>query len=134
MINTRFFIILSFVISTIILLGPTLEVRSLDIHKSNANQLNATKEPKEVENVIEKILSYVSAHRLDDPMIEVEPHIFVKKSNLKGIVIEDKTYYYSLFPHASFDPVSVGKVSKNEVTIIYDDEKATIPVIIYTIN
>lgn len=111
----RFFFVLSLIISTLVLLGPTLEVSS-------------------VEKVIEKVLSYATVHQHDDPLIEIEPLIFVKKSNLEGIVIEGKTYFYSLFPHSSFDPVALGKVNENEVTVIYDDENATIPVIIYTIN
>jgi hypothetical protein len=139
MLKKRFLFVLSIIISTSVLIGPSFEVNSYDIDKPEDIDTPeiyssvATNEYTE-EQVIEKVLSYVSMHQNNDPLIEVEPHILVKRSNIEGIVINGQIYFYSLFPHASFDPVALGKVSENEVTIIHDDKKATIPVIIYTMK
>lgn len=139
MIRKRLLFVLCIIISTSVLVGPSFEVNSSeidtleDIDMPYIDSPVATNEYTE-EQVIEMVLSYVSKHQKNDPLIEVEPHILVKRSNIEGIVINGQTYFYSLFPHASFDPVALGKVSENEITIIHDDEKATIPVIIYTMK
>jgi hydroxymethylpyrimidine pyrophosphatase-like HAD family hydrolase len=118
--------LISLTVLAVALLGTVIYTPNLNIVK--AQELNE----EEVEKITKEVLSYVSTTREDDPFIEVESNIFIKESNYKGITINDQTYYYSLSPHMSYDPVSRGKMDLEDVNIIYNDNNAEIPVIIYT--
>lgn len=88
---------------------------------------------KDLEEVSEIMFSYIENLRIDDPLIEAEQDLWVKKSNVKGIEINGQIYFYSLSPHMSFDPLSREEVSFSEVELKYYPDDA-FPVIIYTIN
>jgi DNA/RNA endonuclease YhcR with UshA esterase domain len=84
--------------------------------------------------IVEKMLGYIEGEQADDPLVEVEDGIFVKSSNVHGILIDGTRYYYSLFPHMSFDPVVAAKIGEEQVTIFYQDDDPAFPVIIYTVD
>lgn len=78
------------------------------------------------------LFQFIDHKKENDPFIEVENGVFVKKSNLQGIKLNGKTYYYSLYPHMSYDPLSLGKLAKEEINVIYRNDDENFPVIIYT--
>lgn len=86
------------------------------------------------EKVIAEMTSYVTQHRDDDPLMEVEPGVWVKTSNVKGINIDGETYYYSLAPHMSYDPVSRGEMSEEDVNVVYWDDDPEVSLLIYKLN
>lgn len=88
----------------------------------------------DVEKIVDDVTSYVTQHRDDDPLVEVEADVWVKTSNVKGIDIEGETYYYSLAPHMSYDPVSRGEMSVEDVDIVYWDDDPEVPLLIYKIK
>jgi hydroxymethylpyrimidine pyrophosphatase-like HAD family hydrolase len=122
----RFVALFNVAIFAVALLGTVIYIS--DVNIAFAQELN----DEEVEKIKEEVLSYVSETRDDDPFIEVESNIYVKESNYKGITINEQTYYYSLFPHMSYDPVTRGEIDRVDVNIIYKDSDAEIPIIIYT--
>jgi hypothetical protein len=126
--SIRFVSLLSLSILAVALLGTVMY--NSDVNIVLAQELN----DEETEKIKERVLSYVSEIRDDDPFIEVESNIFVKESNYKGIKINGQIYYYSLFPHMSYDPVTRGEIDREDVNIIYKDDNEEIPVIIYTIK
>jgi hypothetical protein len=70
---------------------------------------------------------------VDDPMIEVANGIFVRESNLHGVVVDGVKYFYAIQGHQSFDPLSRGDVSSARIEIIHQTQGA-FPLIIYTIK
>jgi hypothetical protein len=126
--NKRLITLLSIIVFIISLVG--LGIDPLNLNPSLAYESNNI----EIEKIKKEIYSYVHKHREDDPLIEVESNIHIKESNVNGVSIDGKTYFYSLFPHMSYDPVSRGEVSKNEVNIIFEGQDEKIPIIIYTIK
>jgi hypothetical protein len=126
--SKRFVSLLNMTILAVALLGTVIYISDINI------ALAQGLENEEIEKIKEEVLSYVSETRDDDPLIEVESNIFVKESNYKGVTINNQTYYYSLFPHMSYDPVSRGEITREDVEIIYKDNDAEISVIIYTIK
>lgn len=83
------------------------------------------------DQVVDEVLSYVETQREDDPLMEVESGIWVKTSNVKGVKVNGDTYYYSLWPHMSFDPVARGEVTEDEVDVVYEDDDSDMPLVIY---
>ncbi len=81
------------------------------------------------------ILSYLDHERADDPLIQVGNHIWIKASNVNGVVIGGQTFYYRLSPDASFDPVSRGAADPRDLVIwqVIHAEDSQI-VIIYTLG
>jgi hypothetical protein len=126
--NKRLITLLSIIVLIISFVG--LGIDPLNPNTSLAQESNKI----EIEKIKEEIYSYAHKHREDDPLIEVESNIHIKESNVYGVSIDGKTYFYSLFPHMSYDPVSRGDASRNEVNIIYDGQDEKIPIIIYTIK
>lgn len=88
----------------------------------------------DLEKVVEVVGSYADRQRDDDPLIEVEPGIWAKQSNVKGVEIDGVTYYYNLSPHMSYDPVSRNAVRKRDITIVYEDGDTEVPMVIYKLR
>jgi hypothetical protein len=137
--NKHLVSLLCLIILAIALFGTVIYISDINIalaqeinHEENERSVKV--EIKEDLEVKEEVLSYISETRDDDPFIEVESNIFIKESNYKGITINDKTYFYSLSPHMSYDPVTRGEVEIEDVNVIYNDNDAEAPVIIYTIR
>jgi hypothetical protein len=123
--SKRFVSLLSLIVLAVAVLGTVIYIPEINI--ALAQEFN----DGEVQ-IKERVLSYISETRDDDPFIEVESNIFIKESNYKGIKINGKTYFYSLSPHMSYDPVTRGEMDRKDVNVIYNDKNAEIPVIIYT--
>lgn len=126
--SKRFVLLLSLTILAVALLGTVSYISEVNI--ALAQELN----DGEIEKIKEEVLSYVSDTRDDDPFMEVGSNIFVKESNYKGITFNDQTYYYSLFPHMSYDPVTRGEFDREDVNVIYKDNHSDISVTIYTLK
>lgn len=124
--SKRFVSLLSLIVLAVALFGTVIYIPEINI--ALAQEFN----DGEVEKIKKEVLSYISETRDDDPFIEVESNIFIKESNYKGITINGKTYFYSLSPHMSYDPVTRGEMDREDVKVIYNDKNAEIPAIIYT--
>ncbi len=90
--------------------------------------------PITVEEVVATVLSYVENERPDDPLVQVADGVWAKRSNYFGITIGGTVYYYALFPHASFDPLSRGAVSRDQVRIVRTLGESGFRIIIYVIR
>lgn len=69
-----------------------------------------------------------------DPLITTPDGHQVKSSNYNGVMIGGVVYYYSLAPHISYDPLSRGEVTMNQIVVkerIEADEG--FPILVYTI-
>ena len=87
-----------------------------------------------LQDVIKEVLSYAEQERADDPLVEIEPDVWVKSSNVSGVEVMGDTYYYTLLPHMSFEPVARGEAGLNRITIVYEDNETTHPIVIYQLN
>lgn len=87
-----------------------------------------------LQNVVDEVLMYAEHERADDPLVEIEPAVWVKSSNFSGVDVMGETYYYTLLPHMSFDPIARGEVGLDDVTIVYEDDNATHPIVIYQLK
>lgn len=99
--------------------------------ESSYSQNPDRSEAQKLDSIIQQIIEYAQTEQEDDPYIEIEPNLWIKQSNYKGIKLNGQTYYYSLFPHMSYDPVSRGEIDAEDITIIYHDEQSEFPIIIY---
>lgn len=86
------------------------------------------------QDVIATVLSYVESERPDDPLIQVDDGVWVKRSNYSGVTIGRTVYYYALLPHASFDPLSRGLVSADQVQVIHVLDYAEFRILIYVVT
>jgi len=120
----------------LVLLGAVLSVLvALPRHEPQpvaAAQPSAS--PPTEEDIVTTILSYVDSERPDDPLIQVDDGVWVKRSNYQGVTIGSVVYYYALLPHASFDPLSRGAVSADQVQIIRILDDPGFRILIYTIT
>ncbi len=80
------------------------------------------------------IVSYIDSEREDDPLVQVRPGIWAKRSNVEGVLINGTRYYYALLPHASFDPLSRGEVSLDDIQIVQEISEGDFTIVIYTIR
>jgi len=90
--------------------------------------------PITVDEVVATVLSYVENERPDDLLIQVDDGVWAKRSNYFGIAVGGTVYYYAVFPHASFDPLSRGAVSMDQVRIIRTVGAPGFRIIIYVIR
>ncbi len=79
------------------------------------------------------VLSYASQGRAGDELVEVRPGVWAKSSNIYGLSIDGATYYYQVSPHASFDPLSQGRVGAGEVRVVQIFEESGFDVVVYVI-
>ena len=68
-----------------------------------------------------------------DPIIEVQPGITARESNIRGFRLSERTYYYYIVGAKNFDPLSLGRVKSEQVEVLFRDESGPQPVVIYTI-
>lgn len=69
-----------------------------------------------------------------DPLIEVEPGVVARASNVRGFTRHGFTYYYYFEGTRGFDPLSRGAVSADNVEIVLRDEgPGHVPLVIYHI-
>jgi hypothetical protein len=94
---------------------------------------NTSDQKQSKDEVVNKVMQYVEG-MIDEEFV-VYDDMEIKNSNFNGIKIDGMTYYYSLSPHQSFDPLSRGKVTKDKINVItIVDPEGDFPVAIYTIK
>lgn len=123
------------IVASLLALGIILHVGpSQMFYIASAEELEYSKEESVAfDEKIDYIFSYISDLREDDPLIEVEQDIWIKRSNIEGIEIDEQTYFYTLFPHMSYDPVIRGEVASEDIEIVYERD-GEIPVLIYKLK
>lgn len=70
----------------------------------------------------------------DDPLLEVQPDISVRESNVRGFSLNGVIYYYYVEGNQNFDPFSRGAVTFDQIEILLRDAEGPLPVVIYTIR
>jgi hypothetical protein len=70
---------------------------------------------------------------VNDPLIEVQPGINVRESNMRGLSVDGTTYFYYVEGNQNFDPLSRGAVSENQVDVLLRDTRGPLPLVVYTI-
>lgn len=83
---------------------------------------------------IDLVKTYIVQQREDDPLVEIEPGVWVKTSNISGVQVDGTTYYYNLSPHMSFDPVSRGLLKPSMIDVVYKDKDPDVSYIIYKLR
>lgn len=71
---------------------------------------------------------------VNDPLIEVQPGISVRESNVRGFMLNGVVYYYYVEGNQNFDPLSRGAVDQDRVEVLLRDADGPLPVVIYTIH
>ncbi len=82
------------------------------------------------EDIVSYVATFIEGTSSNDKMIEWEEDLWIKDSNVNGVMYRGTKYYYSLSPHMSFDPVSLGEVAMSNIRIINKNAEY----IIYTLN
>lgn len=82
--------------------------------------------------VVEAVRARVSG-AVDDRLIEVQPGLSVRESNLRGFKLGDATFFYYLEGGANFDPLSRGEVSADQVEVLLRDSSGPQTLVIYRI-
>ncbi|MBI3942618.1 MAG: hypothetical protein HY326_06345 [Chloroflexi bacterium] len=93
-------------------------------------------DPNQVESVI---MGYVDGTiNRPDPLVVVgdaHTNAYAKSSNVNGVVVNGQRYFYSLGPHLSYDPLSLGIVKRQDIRIILQiDDADGFNVLIYQIG
>ena len=68
-----------------------------------------------------------------DPSITLANGLKVKSSNYRGVRIGETTYYYSLSPRPSYDPLARGEVTSDQIDVVVIRGDYPNRVMIYTI-
>ena len=68
-----------------------------------------------------------------DPSITLANGLKVKSSNYRGVRIGGTTYYYSLSPRPSYDPLARGEVTSDQINVVVIRGDYPNRVMIYTI-
>ena len=71
---------------------------------------------------------------VNDPLIEVQPGISVRESNLRGFNLNDVVYYYYVVGNQNFDPLSRNLVSSDQIEVVLRDDEGPLPLVIYRIR
>jgi hypothetical protein len=71
---------------------------------------------------------------MNDPLVEVQPGISVRESNLRGFYLNDVVYYYYVVGNQNFDPLSRGLVRSDQIEVVLRDDEAPLPLVIYRIR
>lgn len=98
-----------------------------------AGAQQAQARPELYPQAVEAIRQHMTDER-PDPMVEVAPHILARQSNVGGVMVEGVTFYYAMLGHQSFDPLSMGRVAEEQVTVVHQSDSPAFPFIIYYIN
>lgn len=69
-----------------------------------------------------------------DPLIEVQPGISVRESNVRGFRLNGTIYYYYIEGNQNFDPFSRGVVSSDRIEVLLRDDAGPLPLVIYTLH
>jgi hypothetical protein len=69
-----------------------------------------------------------------DPLVQIQPGISARASNIRGFALGGETYYYYVVGADNFDPYSLGRVNEGQIEVLLRDESGAQPLIIYTIK
>jgi hypothetical protein len=83
---------------------------------------------------LDEALSYARQLRPDDPLVQVRPGVFAKRSNVEGVRLNGRTVYYDVLPHQSFGPLRSGKVSESQITVLGTERLGDTLVIVYVLK
>jgi hypothetical protein len=83
--------------------------------------------------VQEAIYARLSGATLD-PLVQVAPGVSARSSSLRGFALNDRTYYYYVVGEENFDPLSLGRVTEQQVEILLRDESGPQTLVVYTIK
>ncbi|MFV9505735.1 MAG: hypothetical protein AB4911_14360 [Oscillochloridaceae bacterium umkhey_bin13] len=86
----------------------------------------------DLQPVREAIIARMSGEVLD-PLVEVGPGISARTSNLRGFSLNGATYYYFIEGATNFDPLSRGKVDRDQVEVLLRDESGPAVLVIYRV-
>jgi hypothetical protein len=98
----------------------------------SAEHVHAINQP-EAGDPVEVVLSYASQMRADDGLVEVRPGVWAKSSNVYGVSVGGTAFYYQIGGHASFDPVSLGRITPDQAQVVRILEQPGFTIAIYLI-
>ena len=79
--------------------------------------------------VVETVRGSLSG-AINDPLVDVQPGMSVRASNLRGLSMGGSTYYYYVEGGANFDPLSRGSIKRDSVEIMMRDNSGPSLVVI----
>jgi hypothetical protein len=65
-----------------------------------------------------RVRAYADGLRPDDPLVEVRPGVWAKRSDVEGVRLDGRTVYYDLLGHQSFGPWRRGQVGEADVVVV----------------
>jgi hypothetical protein len=68
-----------------------------------------------------------------DPLIELAPGVTARQSNIRGLSLGGRTYYYYVDGQPRFDPLARGVLVQDSVEVVLRDERGSQPLVIYTV-
>lgn len=68
-----------------------------------------------------------------DPLVELAPGVTARQSNIRGLSLAGRTYYYYLDGQPRFDPLARGVLARNSVEVVLRDERGPQALVIYTV-
>lgn len=68
-----------------------------------------------------------------DSLIEVAPGITARSSNLRGFVLNGRTYYYYVEGQRNFDPLSKGAVDRSQIEVLLRDDTGPHTLVVYRV-
>ncbi len=83
--------------------------------------------------VVEAVRGGISGS-INDPLIDVQPGVSARASNLRGLSLDGAVYYYYVEGDTNFDPLSRGVVGDDGVEIIMRDSSGPSPIVIYRLR
>jgi hypothetical protein len=83
--------------------------------------------------VVETVRGSLSG-TINDPLIDVQPGVSVRASNLRGLSLGGATYYYYVEGHTNFDPLSRGVIKSDSVEIMLRDNSGPNSIVIYRLR
>ena len=75
----------------------------------------------------------LAGDRAVDPLIEVAPGVIGRASSLRGLQLNDQTYYYYYEGRPSYDPLNRGVVTANQVELLLRDMDNQTSLVVYRI-
>ncbi|HET7769006.1 MAG TPA: hypothetical protein VFN74_09530 [Chloroflexota bacterium] len=81
---------------------------------------------------LEHVLSYARAMQPDDELVQVRPGVFAKRSNVHGVTIDGRTYFYDVAAHQSFGPLRAGTLTESQVTVLAREAQPNFLILVYT--
>jgi hypothetical protein len=88
---------------------------------------------RDIATVQEAIYARLSGTTID-PLVQVQPGVSARASNLRGFALSGETYYYYVVGANNFDPYSLGRVNEAQIEVLLQDESGSQPLVIYIIK